>query len=71
MGKLKDKGLSEQEAIIKGLKFTKPVTGIVLMNAVNDSNGNPINSSKFYHVAKDKSTGKIAIVPVDETEKPN
>jgi hypothetical protein len=47
-------------------KFTKPVIGIILMNAKHDSEGDPIWPQKFYHVAKDTETGKIIILKANK-----
>lgn len=50
------------EKLKEDLDWTEPIIGIVLMNAVMDSDGKAIDPKKYYHVAKQKSTGEIAIV---------
>lgn len=53
----------------KKITFTDPITGIVLMNAIHDSEGKLILPNKYYHVAKDPESGKIIIFKASKTDK--
>lgn len=50
------------------LNWTDPIIGIVLMNAVHDSEGKPIDPAKYYHVAKNPDNGKIIIIESNKND---
>lgn len=47
----------------------KPIIGIVLKNAENDSEGNAINPMLFYKVAKHLPSGSLIIIPTKQNMK--
>lgn len=63
MNSIKD--IPEDDLILVGEKMI----GIVLMNAVNDSHGNPIQPLEFYRMHKVKSTGMLIIEPTGVNQK--
>lgn len=47
----------------------KPIIGILLKNAERDSDGNPIDSMKFYKVAKHLPSGMLIILATEQNMK--
>jgi len=48
-----------------------PTTGVLLVNAVTDSNGDPIDITKKYWMGKHKDTSMIVLLPAGPSEPVN